>query len=88
METETSKKPQGPVGVQDEKAQTEKRLQVMVSGVGHRVTVQPGSLTTDVLAQVGAVGKKLSKSQGPGKGLNPNDKVFEHVNDQDTLYVT
>lgn len=65
-----------------------KRLQVMVAGVPHGIEVQAGSLASDVLAQVGAPGKKLAKTQGPGKGFAPTDKVFEHVNDQDTLYVT
>jgi hypothetical protein len=72
----------------DKQPEGSKRLTVMVKGVGHGIEVQPGSLTTDVLAQVGAVGKKLSKSEGPGNGLLPNDKVFEHVSDKDTLYVT
>jgi len=81
---------QRPEDPHHKQPQGSKRLTVMFKGVGHGVEVQPGSLASDVLAQVGAVGTaaKLSKSEGPGKGFALTDKVYEHVNDTDTLYVT
>jgi hypothetical protein len=66
-----------------------KRLTVMVAGVPHGIEVQPGSVTEDVLLQVHAVGKKLSKAEGgTGHAFGLTDKIFEYVNDTDTLYVT
>lgn len=66
-----------------------KRLRVMAKGVEHAIEVQSGTLTTDVLKQVGAEGQKLSKAEGfGGIGFKLDAKVFEQVNDQDTLYVT
>jgi hypothetical protein len=66
-----------------------KRITVMIAGVAHSSEVQAGSLVSDVLAQFGVTGKKLSKTEGgTGAGLKPTDKIFEHVNDTDTLYVT
>ena len=64
-----------------------KRLQVMVSGVGHGIEVQPGSMASDVLAQVGMPGRGLYKAEVGGPAFKPGDKVFESVNDQAILYV-
>jgi len=64
-----------------------KRLTVMVAGVGHGIEVQPGSLASDVLDQVGTPGKGLYKAEVAGTPFKADVKVFEHVNDQDTLYV-
>jgi hypothetical protein len=78
-----------------------KRLTVMFRGIAHVIEVQPGSLTTDVVAQVLGPpsnvadhdkhrhGSKLSKAEGgDGIGFKPTDKIFDYVNDTDTLYLS
>ena len=69
-----------------------KRLTVMVleankGKIPHVIEVQPGSTAADVLAQVGATGKYLSKAETGGPSFKLTDTVFDSVGDQDTVYV-
>jgi hypothetical protein len=93
METKTHEAPdpqadQKKAPGREKQPEGSKRLTVMNHGVPAGIEVQPGTMTSDVMAQLSAKGKLSNTPGGSGRAFGATEKLFDLVNDQDTLYIT